>query len=190
MSEDSPQPTDFEGLGYRFGIVAARFNQSLVDDLLERCLRTLDAAGVREEDIETVRVPGAHEIPYAAAMMAKGWEFDAVITLGVVIAGDTHHHEMIASATSNALQRVGLDWEIPVINGIITVNSRAQAEDRCSGAMNRGREFALAALEMAELKRRLIQRLDDLEAAQRESDILPFEDNDDFAPDEEEPWKF
>ena len=190
MSEDSPQPTEFEGHGYRFGIVAARFNQGLVDDLLERCLRTLDAAGVREEDIETVRVPGSHEIPYAAAMMAKGWEFDAVIALGVVIAGDTHHHDMIASATSTALLRVGLDWEIPVINGIITTNNRTQAEERCAGELNRGKEFALAALEMAELKRRLIQRLDDLEAAQREVDILPFDEPDDFADDEEEPWKF
>ncbi len=177
MSEDLPHPSDFEGAGFRFGIVASRFNQRLVDDLLERCLRTLDEAGVHEEDVETVRVPGAHEVPYVAAMLAKGWEFDAVIALGVVVGGDTSHHEVIAESTSAALQRVAIDTEIPVINGIITTETRDQAEARCSGKHNRGREFALGALEMAEIKRRLIQRLDEIEAMNAESRN---EDDDDW----------
>jgi 6,7-dimethyl-8-ribityllumazine synthase len=74
--------------------------------------------------------------------------------LGVLIAGDTSHHEMVGESVSHALQRVALDSGVPMINGVMVVNSQAQAEARCIGAINRGTEFAAAALEMAALKRK------------------------------------
>ncbi|KAF0093630.1 MAG: 6 7-dimethyl-8-ribityllumazine synthase [Puniceicoccaceae bacterium 5H] len=148
----------------RFGIVAARFNQRFVDDMLAQCLAALDRAGVAAEDVETVRVPGSQEVPYASMMLAKTFEFDCVIGLGMVIAGGTSHHEIIAECTSDALQRVALDTEIPIINGIVTVNNVEQAEERVTGAMNRGKAFGESALQMAEVKRRLVARLDELDA--------------------------
>ena len=163
MSLDGPGEIDIEGAGLRFAIVAARFNSRLVDGLMTQAISVLDAAGVAPQDIEVARVPGSNEIPYAAAMLAKGGEFDAVIGLGLVLAGETPHHEVIADSTGQALQRIAIDTEIPVINGIVVVHTEAQAEERCLGRINRGREFGLAALEMAVLKRELVARLDELE---------------------------
>lgn len=163
MSDDAPESLHVDGSNLRFGIVAARFNQRLVNNLLSHVIQTLEAAGTPQTNIETVRVPGSHEVPYAAAMLARSGNFDCIIALGLVLAGDTNHHDMIAHATAHALQRTAIDSEIPVINGIITVNSQEQAEARCGTALNRGREFALAALEMAELKDRLSVCIDDLD---------------------------
>jgi len=139
----------------RIGIVAARFNAGLVDALVERAAATLVAAGVPAAAVETVRVPGSHEIPWAVQQLAASGRFDAVIGLGVLIAGDTNHHEMVGDAVAAALMRVSLDTRVPVINGVIVVNNLAQAEARATGPINRGREFAAAALEMAALKQHL-----------------------------------
>jgi len=139
----------------RIGIVAARFNAGLVDALVERAAATLVAAGVPAAAVETVRVPGSHEIPWAVQQLAASGRFDAVIGLGVLIAGDTNHHEMVGDAVAAALMRVSLDTRVPVINGVIVVNTLAQAEARATGPINRGREFAAAALEMAALKQHL-----------------------------------
>jgi 6,7-dimethyl-8-ribityllumazine synthase len=103
--------------------------------------------------IEVIRVPGAHEIPWAAQQFAATGKFDCVVTLGVLIGGDTNHHEMVGTSVSHALQQVSLATGVPVINGVIVANTLAQAEARCTGAINRGAEFAHAALEMAALKR-------------------------------------
>jgi 6,7-dimethyl-8-ribityllumazine synthase len=116
----------------------------------------LRGAKVKDANISVVRVPGSHEVPWAAGALAVGrGKFDCVIGLGVLIAGDTNHHEMVGDSVSHALQRVALESGIPVINGVIVVNSLAQAKARCVGKINRGGEFAAAALEMATLKRRL-----------------------------------
>ena len=87
--------------------------------------------------------------------MAQARRPDAVIALGVLIGGDTSHHELVGQSVSHALQRVALDTSTPVINGVIVADTRAQAEARCIGKINRGAEFAAAALEMAALKRKL-----------------------------------
>ncbi|HUR59126.1 MAG TPA: 6,7-dimethyl-8-ribityllumazine synthase [Opitutaceae bacterium] len=144
-----------DGAGFRFGIVAARFNESLVDALLARVVTGLRAAGVREADVALMRVPGSHEVPWAANAFAAGGQCDCVIGLGVLIAGDTNHHEMVGQSVSFALQRVALVTGVPVINGVLVVNSLAQAKARTTGRINRGAEFAAAALEMAALKRKL-----------------------------------
>jgi 6,7-dimethyl-8-ribityllumazine synthase len=154
MSLDAPT-SRIDGAGFRFGIVAARFNEALVDALLARVIAGLRAAGVREADVALMRVPGSHEVPWAANAFAAGGQCDCVIGLGVLIGGDTNHHEMVGQSVSFALQRVALSTGVPVINGVLVVNSLAQAKARCTGRINRGAEFAAGALEMAALKRKL-----------------------------------
>jgi 6,7-dimethyl-8-ribityllumazine synthase len=154
MSLAVPENRPIDGAAFRLGIVAARFNEALVDGLLGRVLEGLKAAGVKEQNVAITRVPGSHEVPWAAQQLATGGQCDCVIGLGVLIAGDTSHHEMVGESVSHALQRVALDSGVPMINGVMVVNSQAQAEARCVGAINRGAEFAAAALEMAALKRK------------------------------------
>ena len=154
MSLAAPIDTVVEGSALRVGVVAARYNQKLVDELLKRVLERLLAAGVKEKAITIVRVPGSHEVPWAAQALAKRARRDVVIALGVLIGGDTSHHEMVGQSVSQALQSVSLGCAVPVINGVIVANTLAQAEARCSGKINRGTEFAAAALEMGALKKR------------------------------------
>jgi 6,7-dimethyl-8-ribityllumazine synthase len=154
MSLASPQSHVVNGAAFRVGIAAARFNETLVNGLLSRVQVALGAAKVKDANIAVVRVPGSHEVPWAALALASGGQCDCVIGLGVLIAGDTNHHEMVGESVSHALQRVALETAVPVINGVIVVNSLAQAKARCTGRINRGAEFAAAALEMAALKRK------------------------------------
>lgn len=154
MSVASPDLRVVDGSAFRFGIAAARFNEALVDGLLHRATSALRAVGVKEANVAIVRVPGSHEVPWAAHALARTGRLDCIIGLGVLIAGDTNHHEMVGESVSHALQRVALASRIPVINGVIVVNNLAQAKARCVGKINRGAEFARAALEMAALKRK------------------------------------
>lgn len=153
MSLSAPTPATIDGAPFGVGIVAARFNASLVDVLLERVRGTLRAAGVKEERVKVLRVPGSHEVPVAALWLAGEAENDVVIGLGVLIGGDTNHHEMVGQSVSHALQEVALSTGTPVINGVIVTANQAQAEARTTGAINRGEEFARAALAMAALRR-------------------------------------
>jgi 6,7-dimethyl-8-ribityllumazine synthase len=154
MSLAAPESRPVDGASLRIGIAAARFNGELVDGLLERVVSGLRAGGVREVNITVLRVPGSHEVPWAAQALAAGSQCDCVIGLGVLIAGDTSHHELVGQSVSHALQQVSLTRNVPVINGVMVVNSIEQARARCVGEINRGAEFASAALEMAELRRK------------------------------------
>jgi 6,7-dimethyl-8-ribityllumazine synthase len=154
MSLASPSLSTIDASAFRIGIAAARFNEALVDGLLTRVQEILRAAGAKAGNVNVVRVPGSHEVPWAANALAKKPRVDCVIGLGVLIAGDTNHHEMVGASVSHALQNVALATGVPVINGVIVVNSLAQAKQRCVGKINRGAEFAQAALEMAALRRR------------------------------------
>jgi 6,7-dimethyl-8-ribityllumazine synthase len=153
MSLASPKATAISGAAFKIGIVAARFNEALVDGLLARVLATLRAAGVKERNLTVVRVPGSHEVPWAANQLASNR--DCVIALGVLIGGDTNHHEMVGQSVSHALQQIALAAGVPVINGVITTETPAQAKARCIGKINRGAEFARAGLAMAALKGKL-----------------------------------
>ncbi len=153
MSLDAPQTT-IDGAEYRFGIAAARFNADLVDGLLQRVSSVLKGAGVKEANVALLRVPGSHEVPWAAHTLAVHSQCDCVIGLGVLIAGDTNHHEMVGQSVSGALQQVALQTGTPMINGVIVANTEEQARERCRGRINRGAEFAHAALEMAALRRK------------------------------------
>jgi len=153
MSLSAPPLVPLDGAAFKIGIVAARFNSGLVDALLQTVFEGLRSGGVTVKRITLLRVPGAHEVPWAAQALAK--RCDCVIGLGVLIAGDTNHHEMVAQSVSQALQQVALTTGTPVINGVMAVANLKQAEARCRGSINRGGEFARAAIEMAALKRSL-----------------------------------
>lgn len=153
MSLDSPKAPRLDATRLRFGVVAACFNGQLVDGLLARFAAVLHEAGVHRTAVDLIRVPGSHEIPWAAQQLAASGRCDCVVGLGVLIGGDTNHHEMVGQSVSQALQQVALGTGIPVINGVIVTDSLAQARARCTGRINRGAEFGHAALAMAALRR-------------------------------------
>ena len=155
MSLDSPSALTFDGTGLRVGIVAARFNQRFVDGLITTATQILRDAGVSEDAIRTIRVPGSGELPTGTQLLLRQGTFDVVIALGVVIKGGTLHDQLVAEAAQTGLLRVSLDTGVPVIAGVVTANDDAQAEERCLGPINRGAEFARGALEMAALKKDL-----------------------------------
>lgn len=155
MSLSAPVTLATNGAPFSIGIVAARYNSALVDALLHTVYEGLTAAGVKEKRIKVIRVPGSHEVPWAAQALAGRKGCDCVIALGVLIGGDTNHHEMVGQSVSLSLQQVALATRVPVINGVIVTENLKQAEERCIGRINRGAEFARAALDMAALKRSL-----------------------------------
>ncbi len=181
MSQDKPSAPTVDGTDLYIGIVASRFNAELVDKLVERVRETLRKNKVANGSIKLLRVPGANEIPYVANMLAQTDEYDCIIALGVVLAGETNHHEHIAHSTGVALQGIGIQSEVPVINGIIVANSLEQARARVFGEMDRGAEFANAALEMAWHRVQLCDYLDalDEEAAREEREAMGEDEDDD-----------
>ncbi len=159
MSTDAPGNLPGEAAGLKYAVVAARFNGEFADALLKNVVENLETAGVSPDDIECIRVPGSHEIPFAISLLAEIDEHDCLIALGVLIGGDTQHHVIVGSNSGLELQRISTDCQMPVINGIIVAENRKQAAARTSGSINRGREFALAAVEMASLRKKLVERL-------------------------------
>ena len=148
------------GAGCRFGIVVSRFNPEVTEGLLRGARATLAEAGVADTDISVVRVPGAFEIPLAALKLAQSKRIDAIITLGCLIKGDTMHFEYIASAASHGIMDVTTSTGVPVAFGVLTTLTDEQAAERAADNQhNKGREAALAAIEMATLLRRLWQPL-------------------------------
>jgi 6,7-dimethyl-8-ribityllumazine synthase len=136
----------------RYAIVASRWNPRITDVLVEGARKALADNGVAPERIDVVRVPGAWEIPLAAASIARAGGTVAIVALGCVVRGDTRHYEQVADGCSDALMRVQLDYRLPVANGVLAVEAYADAEARAGGAMgNKGEEAALAALEMSDL---------------------------------------
>ena len=136
----------------RYAIIASRWNPRIVDALVAGALRALGEHGVEAAAIDIVRVPGAWEIPVAAARIALKGEHAAIIALGCVVRGDTRHYEHVADGCANGLMRVALDFGVPVLNGVLAVEMHADAEARAGGAHgNKGEDVALAALEMADL---------------------------------------
>jgi 6,7-dimethyl-8-ribityllumazine synthase len=142
--------------GYRFALIVSRFNQSITDALREGARAALAEAGVPDADIDQMDVPGAFELPQAAQYAAGTGRFDAVITLGCVIRGATPHFEYISSAVAQGIMDAAGQTGVPIAFGVLTTDSRAQAEERAGpGRDNKGWEAAAAAIEMAILFRRL-----------------------------------
>jgi 6,7-dimethyl-8-ribityllumazine synthase len=138
--------------GKKFALVVSRFNDFITDKLLSGALDALIRSGTLDEDIEVVKVPGAFEIPVLAQKMARTKRFDAVICLGAVIKGSTPHFDYVSAEVSKGVAAVSMESEIPVIFGVITVDTIEQAIERAgTKAGNKGWSAAIAAVEMANL---------------------------------------
>lgn len=153
-------PRSFEGdlhaAGLRIGIIASRFNDEIVSGLLTGALTCLERHGASDDDVSLYRVPGAFEIPTLAAKLVNLGGFDALVTLGCLLKGDTPHFEFISAQVTNDLSRVAVEARFPVAFGVITCNTYEQAVERSTpGTGNKGWEAALAAIEMANLWRGL-----------------------------------
>jgi len=141
----------------RIAIIMSKYNDSLGNQLRENVEKTLIKHEVPAKNIQTFLVPGALEIPFVAKkLIAQKNTFDAIITLGLVIKGDTYHFEVVCNESYRALMDLNLQSPIPIIYGILTVNTIEQAQIRVdSQGLNKGEEFALAALEMITINKKI-----------------------------------
>lgn len=136
------------GTDRRVGVVLSRFNPEIGELLLKGALRGLAEAGVDEDDVLVVTVPGALETPLALQRLAQTGDYDALVALGAVVRGETYHFEIVANESAAGVSSVALEFGIPVGNGILTTDTEAQAMDRAEG---KGYDAAQAALEVATL---------------------------------------
>jgi 6,7-dimethyl-8-ribityllumazine synthase len=140
--------------GLKIGIVVARFNDMIGERLLGGAMDAIKRHGGNEQDVELVRVPGAFEIPLMAKRMAKTGRFDAIIALGAVIRGETPHFEYVSGEVTKGVAVLNLEFEMPVIFGVLTVDTIDQAANRAGlKSGNKGFEAAVAAIEMANLNK-------------------------------------
>jgi 6,7-dimethyl-8-ribityllumazine synthase len=143
-----------DAAGKRFGIVVARFNSFITERLLEGALDALHRAGAKDKDISVLRVPGAFEIPAASRAMAETGRVDAMICIGVIIRGETTHYEHIATEVTRGIGQAAQETGVPHAYGVLTCENLEQAMDRAGlKAGNKGFEAAMAAIEMASLKK-------------------------------------
>ena len=160
-SEGSPvdaQRGAFDADGVRVAVIAARFNADITDRLLRGALEALRDHGARDEDVSSIRVPGAWELPQAASRVVETGRFDAVITLGCVIRGETPHFDFVCQEATLGLGAVARAAHIPVVFGVLTTDDTAQAMARAGdGRDNKGYEAAMAALEMIHVYRDLTE---------------------------------
>ncbi len=153
MSSEFQPTSNLSVKSLKVGIVASRFNFSLINSLLERVLDCLHENG-KPEKLLIERVPGSHEIPAALSLMLASEKFSCLLGLGVVIKGATSHHHLVAESASNAIQNLVVMNNIPIINGIIVTDNLKDAEERITGRLDRGHEFAQAVIEMGNLQKK------------------------------------
>ena len=147
---------DQNARGLRIGLVVSRFNEFITGNLLSGALEVLGQYGVDDRDLKVIKVPGAFELPQAAKKLCSTGSFDAIICLGAVIRGDTSHFDYICAETSRGIGQVGLEFNVPVLFGVLTTDNLDQAVARSGvGSSNKGRETAKAAIEMATLYKKL-----------------------------------
>ena len=150
------QPKVYEGRlnaeGFRFGIVASRWNEFITGRLVEGTLDALERLGANEGSIAVYRVPGAFEIPLLALRLAQSRRFDAIICVGTIIRGQTPHFDYIANEVARGISQAGLDSGVPVVFGIVTADTVDQAIDRAGVKLgNKGFEAGMTAVELANL---------------------------------------
>ena len=136
------------GKRLKIGIVQARFNASVTDALAQACKDELIALGVSDKDIDHITVPGALEVAIALQAMAEKTKYDALVALGCIIRGETYHFELVANESGAAVTRIGLDYQLPIANAILTTEDMPQAVAR---QIEKGRDAARVAVEMANL---------------------------------------
>src|ERR1700681_1640666 len=154
------QPGSMDGelsaVGLRFGIVVSRFNSFITERLLSAAVDALERAGAASENVDVVHVPGAFELPLAAKKLAASGRYDALIAIGCVLRGETAHYDYVCSETSRGLQLAQMDTGLPIIFCVLTCDTLKQAIDRAGlKGGNKGFEAGLAAIEMAQLSRKL-----------------------------------
>jgi 6,7-dimethyl-8-ribityllumazine synthase len=147
---------DQNARGLRFGLVVSRFNDFITSNLLTGALDVFSQYEIDQADLKVLKVPGAFELPQAARKLCSTGNFDAVVCLGAVIRGETSHFDYICTEASRGLGQVGLEFNVPVLFGVLTTENLEQAVARSgSGSSNKGRETTLAAIEMATLYKKL-----------------------------------
>jgi 6,7-dimethyl-8-ribityllumazine synthase len=146
---------NLDGSGLRIGIVHSRFNEMVVSKMVAACVAALKAKSVAEPDIEIVSVPGALEIPMALQTMALTQCYTALIAIGAVIRGETYHFEVVSNESCRGVMEVMLETGVPIANGILTVDTDAQAEARVN---EKGADCAHVAIEMAHTLKALASR--------------------------------
>lgn len=148
-------PRQYEGSldaeGLRFGVVCARWNPTITDAMLEATLESLRRRGARAADVAVARVPGAFEVPAGARALLDSGKYDAIIALAAIVKGETTHHEVLGHSVASALAGLAVSAGVPVGFGILTCDTMEQAR----GRVDKGIEAAEAAVEMANLRRRL-----------------------------------
>jgi 6,7-dimethyl-8-ribityllumazine synthase len=148
----APQDPRMDGSKLRIAIVQARFNEGITNALADACKAELIALGVLADNITHVQVPGALEVPLALQALAETEQFDAMVALGCIIRGETYHFELVANESGSAVTRIGLDYQIPIANAIITTENLAQAVARQT---DKGTDAARVAVEMVNLLEQL-----------------------------------
>ena len=137
------------GKGRKVGIVYAEWNDEITYALRDGAVKTLLDNGVLESDITLASVPGSFELIFGASQMVKSGNYDAVIAIGCVIRGDTPHFDYICEGVTAGLSKLNVEYDTPVIFGLITTNNLQQAQDRSGGRLgNKGDECAVTALQM------------------------------------------
>ncbi len=143
--------------GARFAIIASRWNPRITDALVDAARQAFVANGVTDAAVDVIRVPGAWELPLAARQLAVAGRHAALVVLGCVVRGDTRHYEQVADGASEGLMRIALDTGVPVANGVLAVECFEDATARAGGSHgNKGEEAALVAIEMANLRAKLV----------------------------------
>ncbi len=151
---------ELNATGCRFGIVVSRFNEFITERLLRSAYDGLIRSGAREKDIQIVRTPGSFEIPSAARTLAETGNYDAIICLGCLLRGDTAHYDVIANEVTRGIGQSAQETGVPHAFGVLTCDTLEQAIDRAGLKMgNKGFEAALAAVEMANLKKAVSSQL-------------------------------
>ena len=136
----------------RVAVAVSRFNEDVTSRLLVSCLKTFKDEGWLEEQLKVVEVPGGYELPWTVNELARSGRYEAVVALGCVLKGETRQNEHIARSLVQSLHRISVDSRVPVILGVLTPDTEEQAMARTQGELDRGREAALAALEMVAVR--------------------------------------
>jgi 6,7-dimethyl-8-ribityllumazine synthase len=136
----------------KVAVVVSRFNEEITSRLLASCLKTFKDEGWTDARLKVVHVPGGYELPWAVNELARSGRYAAVVALGCVLKGQTPQNDHISRSLVQSLHRISIDVRVPVILGVLTPNTWKQALARTKGALDRGKEAALAALEMAALR--------------------------------------
>lgn len=157
--DTAPDEEKLSAHGFRFAIVASRWNDSLVSRLIEGALEALKESKGTDDAVEIFRVPGSFEIPLCALKAAESGKFDAVICLGVIIRGETPHFDYVAAETARGIADASLKTGVPLLFGVITADNVEQANARAGARRdNKGYDAALAAVEVVNLYRERFAR--------------------------------